>query len=187
MRRVGTGDRALVAAVLTVGLTLAAAPAQAEGLSQAPVAAGAAASRTQPDVAPDFVRIDISGHPVRLGSYRGKLVLLSFWATWCEPCRAEAPRFSGWQQRYGSRGLQVLGIAMDDDVAPVADFARALHLTYPIVMGDTQLAELFGGVLGLPLAFLIDPSGRIIARYRGEPDLNRVEAQIKASLPTSRR
>jgi cytochrome c biogenesis protein CcmG/thiol:disulfide interchange protein DsbE len=181
-----TGSRVRVAATLALGLAVPAPPPHAHTPSPTPIPAGAAESHVPPEIAPDFLRMDLAGHPVRLSSYRGKLVLLSFWATWCEPCRAEAPRFSGWQQKYGSSGLQVLGISMDDDPAPVADFVRQLHLAYPIVMGDAQLAELFGGVLGLPLAFLIDPTGRIVARYRGEPDLNRVEAQIKASLPASR-
>jgi peroxiredoxin len=140
-----------------------------------------------PEFAPDFERIDLAGQPVGLRGYRGKLVLLSFWATWCEPCRAEAPRFSDWQRKYGPSGFQVLGISMDDDAAPVREFVRQLRPSYPIVMGDPQMAEQFGGVLGLPLTFLVDPSGRIGARYRGEPDLDRMEARIRTLLPGSRR
>jgi cytochrome c biogenesis protein CcmG, thiol:disulfide interchange protein DsbE len=163
-----TGGAPLVATVFAVALAVL-----------APQARGGA-----PAIAPDFERKDLDGHSIRLSRYRGKLVLLSFWATWCEPCRAEAPRFSRWQQQYGPHGLQVVGISMDDDAAPVAEFVRQLHLVYPIIVGDAPLAERFGGVLGLPLAFLIDPKGRIIARYRGEPDLDRMEAGIRAALPS---
>jgi peroxiredoxin len=171
-----------VAATLGVALAAIAAPSDAGSPAPAPAptpAAAAAISRP----ASDFERPDLDGHVVRLRSYRGKLVLLSFWATWCEPCRDEAPRFSSWQQQYGARGLQVIGISIDDDAAAAAEFARRLHLVYPIVVGDARLAESFGGVLGLPLAFLIDPQGRIIARYRGEPDLARMEAELRAALP----
>jgi thiol-disulfide isomerase/thioredoxin len=182
MGGVRTGGQAPIAAVLAISLAVPVTFPTTAGASAAPLRADAAAPRSPPELAADFERTDLAGRPVRLSDYRGKLVLLSFWATWCEPCRAEAPRFSFWQQKYGRRGLQVLGISMDDDVAPVVDFVGKLRLAYPIVMGDARLAELFGGVLGLPLAFLIDRSGRIIARYRGELDLNGLEARIEASL-----
>lgn len=185
MRRPRTGYRA--AAAVAVGLVLPAAVTYAYGVPPAPGNAEPPASRVVPETAPDFARVDLAGHPVRLRDYRGKLVLLSFWATWCEPCRAEAPRFSEWQRQYGPQGLQILGISMDDDVSAVATFVRDLGLSYPIVMGDVPLAEQFGGVLGLPLSFLIDPAGRIVARYRGEPDLGRIEQRIRESLSALRR
>ncbi len=185
MRRPRTGYRA--AAAVAIGLVLPAAAPHAHGAPAAPGTAEPAASRIVPERAPDFARVDIAGHPVRLRDYRGKLVLLSFWATWCEPCRVEAPRFSEWQRRYGPQGLQILGISMDDDVSAVATFVRDLGLSYPIVMGDTPLAEQFGGVLGLPLSFLIDPAGRIVGRFRGEPDLGVIEQRIRASLSALRR
>lgn len=172
MRALGTGSRAAVALVIGLLPPLTATPAR-----------GAPGSHTVPEAAPDFVRADLAGQTVRLRDYRGKLVLLSFWATWCEPCRAEAPRFSDWQRQYGPKGLQVLGISMDDNASAVRTFVRELRLPYPIVMGDAPLAEQFGGVLGLPLTFLIDPAGRIVARFRGEPDLDRIEERIRASLP----
>ena len=128
--------------------------------------------------APDFTRKSLDGKTIRLSDYRGKVVLLNFWATWCGPCIAEIPRFSGWQTKYGPQGLQVIGISMDDDVAPVQKFNRKHQLTYPIVMGDEHLGELYGGVLGLPITYLIGPDGKIIARYMGETDLNQMEARI---------
>jgi peroxiredoxin len=181
VRPTGTGWPALAAAL---GVALAAPAPRAHSQSPAPRSPGATESRSLPALAPDFERTDLDGRPVRLRNYRGKLVLLSFWATWCEPCRIEAPRFSSWQQQYGRRGLQVLGISMDDDAAAVVAFVRERQLTYPIILGDAPLAELFGGVLGLPLALLVDPQGRVVARYRGEPDLERMEAEIRAALPT---
>ncbi len=148
-------------------------------------------AQTQPSIpahskaktAPDFTRSDLTGKPIHLSSYRGKVVLLNFWATWCEPCLAEIPRFSAWQKKYGAEGLQVLGVSMDDDSAPVQRVYRKYSLAYPVVMGDEHLGNLYGGVLGLPISYLIDPEGRIVVRYQGEPDLTQLEARIKALLP----
>jgi len=143
---------------------------------------GAATAMKIGDVAPDFTRIDLAGKQVRLAEYRGKWVLLNFWATWCAPCREEMPRFSGWQRDYGAKSLQVIGVSMDDDVAAVKQFLTAYPVSYPIVMGDAKFAEGFGGVLGLPLSYLIDTQGRVVARYQGEVDLAKIDAKLKEFL-----
>jgi peroxiredoxin len=134
------------------------------------------------DVAPDFTRADISGKQVQLSKYQGQLVLLNFWASWCAPCREEMPTFSTWQRQLGARGLQVIGISMDDDAGEVKKFLAAYPVTYPIVMGDASFAGQFGGVLGLPLSYLIDARGRVVARYQGEVDLAKMEAKVKELL-----
>ncbi len=138
------------------------------------------------DVAPDFTRDDLAGGQVHLADYRGKLVLLNFWATWCAPCRKEMPLFSEWQRDYRAQGLQIIGISMDDDIASVKQLLAQRPVRYPIVMGDAKLGERFGGVLGLPLSFLIDAQGRIVARYQGESDLANMEAKLKQLLPRQR-
>jgi cytochrome c biogenesis protein CcmG, thiol:disulfide interchange protein DsbE len=134
-------------------------------------------------VAPDFTRTDIQGDVFRLNRYRGKLVLLNFWATWCGPCLTEIPRFVAWQRTYGPAGLQIVGISMDDDLAPVKRAYQKYQMDYPVLMGDPQLAERFGGVLGLPLSYLIDADGRIVARFQGDLDLKKLESRIKSLLP----
>ena len=135
-----------------------------------------------PQIAPNFTRTSLEGKPIRLSSYRGKLVLLNFWATWCGPCIAEIPRFSSWQTQYGPQGFQVIGVSMDDDSAPVLKTVRKYQLTYPVVMGDEHLGELYGGVLGLPVSYLISPEGKILARYQGETDLDKLEKRIATLL-----
>ncbi len=132
--------------------------------------------------APSFVRRDLSGRGVSLAQFKGKVVLLNFWATWCAPCEAEMPAFSRWQQEYGSRGLQVIGISMDDSEDPVQKLVARLRLDYPVAMGDSKLGERYGGVLGLPLTFLIDRKGVVRALFQGSPDLKTVENRMKALL-----
>lgn len=132
--------------------------------------------------APDFVRTDLNGQPIDLKVYRGKVVLLNFWATWCAPCQVELPRFEAWQQKYDAQGLQVLTVSMDDQDAPVKRSVRRLRLGFPVMMGDAKLAEAYGGVLGLPISFLIDRNGVVVAKIKGETDLDKLELRVKALL-----
>jgi len=92
------------------------------------------------------------------------------------------PRFIGWQNKYGSRGLQVIGISMDDDPSLVLKTYKELGVNYPIVMGDEKLGALYGGILGLPVTYLIDSHGKIQAQYRGEVDLNTIETRLRLLL-----
>ncbi|MBS1822932.1 MAG: TlpA family protein disulfide reductase [Acidobacteria bacterium] len=134
-------------------------------------------------VAPDFTRKGLDGKSVHLGSYRGKVVLLNFWATWCGPCITEIPKFASWQTKYGAQGFQVVGISMDDDAAPVLKALPKLRITYPVVMGDVHLSALYGGVLGLPVTYLIGTDGKVVARYQGEANLVEMEQKIVGLLP----
>lgn len=132
--------------------------------------------------APEFVRRDLAENEVDLKKYHGKVVLLNFWATWCAPCQMELPLFEAWQKRYGSGGLQVIAVSMDDADAPVRRTAGKLHLGFPVVMGDAKLGETYGGVLGLPVTFLIDREGVVVKRYKGQADLATMEADLKRLL-----
>jgi len=127
----------------------------------------ATASAEQGEVAPDFSLKELNGQPLTLSSLRGKVVLLDFWATWCVPCREETPHLVDLQNKYGAQGLQIIGISMDDTADPVRDFYQKFKMNYPVVMGDAKTGELYGGVLGLPIAFIIDREGRITSRHIG--------------------
>lgn len=132
--------------------------------------------------APSFVRNGLAGQPVDLSAYRGKVVLLNFWATWCAPCQLEMPRFAAWQKQYGPQGLQIVGVSMDDEPEGVRKLANKLRINYPVVMGDEQIGTLYGGILGLPVTFLIDRQGQLVARLQGETNLNAMEEQIQQLL-----
>jgi thiol-disulfide isomerase/thioredoxin len=149
-------------------------------------AEGVPAAFAQPTLlnrkAPRLALRDLSGRNIHLRSLRGKVVLLNFWATWCAPCLVEMPVFASWQQQFGPQELRVIGISMDDDSTPVRDLAAKLKLNYPVAMGDAGLGERYGGVLGLPLTFLIDRSGVVRARFQGETDLDALKKQLNLIL-----
>jgi cytochrome c biogenesis protein CcmG/thiol:disulfide interchange protein DsbE len=146
------------------------------------IAASAAPRRLIHKPAPPFVRTDLQGRPVDISALKGRVVLLSFWATWCEPCQAEMPRFIDWQTRYGPRGLQVIGVSMDDNDAPVRALASQRGVNYTVLMGDAKLARLYGGILGLPVTFLIDRQGRIATRFKGQSDLDAMDRTLRRLL-----
>ncbi len=134
-------------------------------------------------VAPDFSRKRLTGgDEIHLGAYRGKVVLLNFWATWCSPCLSEIPHFAQWQTRYGRQGLQIIGVSMDDDEAPVRTAYAKFKLNYPVVMGDARLAALFGGIYGLPVTLLIDRRGTIRYRHKGEVHLDAMSHELETLL-----
>lgn len=137
---------------------------------------------TEGTLAPDFSLPLLTGGELELSTFRGKVVLLDFWATWCDPCRDEIPRFVDLQNRYGSQGLQIIGVSMDDDLAPVRDFYQRFKMNYPVIMGNAQVGEAYGGVLGLPIAFLIGRDGRIYAKHIGATGISVFEREIAGLL-----
>jgi thiol-disulfide isomerase/thioredoxin len=132
--------------------------------------------------APDFNLPQLNGQNLQLSSYRGRVVLLDFWATWCVPCRAEIPHFVELQQKYGDHGLQIIGVSMDDSPEPVRDFYQQFHMNYPVVMGTAKTGELYGGVLGLPIAFVIGKDGLIYSKKIGAADMAVLEREIQKLL-----
>ena len=143
---------------------------------------GSVANIAQHPLAPEFSLPELTGQTLDLSAYRGKVVLLDFWATWCGPCLEEIPHFIALQNKYGDRGLQVIGISMDDGPGPVREFDKRFNFNYPVAMGNAKVGELYGGVLGLPIAFLIGRDGRIEAEHFGATDITVLEREINALL-----
>ena len=132
--------------------------------------------------APALARTSLDDQSVDLAGLRGGVVLLNFWATWCAPCQIEMPRFVQWQEKYKADGLSIVGVSMDDDSEPVKALVRQWNLNFPVVMGDEKLGLAYGGVLGLPVTYLIDRQGIIRGRYQGQSNLDDMEAAIRRLL-----
>jgi cytochrome c biogenesis protein CcmG/thiol:disulfide interchange protein DsbE len=144
-------------------------------------------------VAPEVTLKDLDGKEVSLSQMKGKVVLVNFWATWCEPCRVEIPWLIEMQQKYGAKGFTVLGIAMDDEgrsvVAPFVQKERfevaggdKAQMNYPIVIGNDAAADKFGGLFGYPTSVLIDKDGKQIKRITGIISEDEISKLIEAQL-----
>jgi thiol-disulfide isomerase/thioredoxin len=133
--------------------------------------------------APNFDLATLDGHRVKLSDYRGKAVLLNFWATWCSPCKVEMPWFVELQKKYGNDGLVILGIAMDDSDAPkIAQFASEMGVNYPVLLGTDKVSEQYGNVEFLPTSFYIDREGKIIGKGTGLLGRGEIEDNVRKAL-----
>jgi peroxiredoxin len=133
--------------------------------------------------APDFTLPDLKGKSIQLSSFKGKAVVVDFWATWCEPCKIEMPWLVDLQKKYGPEGLQILGVAMDDaDDQTIQEFAHKMGVNYPVLKGTEAVADLYGGLDGLPATFFVDRSGKIVDVAVGLANQSLLEDSIKRAL-----
>lgn len=144
-----------------------------------------------PAPAPAFQVNDLAGQPVSSATFPGKVVLLSFWATWCPPCRLEIPELIDLQRRYKDK-LQIIGISMDDADTPaeikhVADVAAQLGINYPVFIANSKLVDEYGGVPALPTTFVLNTNGRIVQKHTGLYEEGDFENEIRllANLPVN--
>lgn len=143
--------------------------------------------RNSPDLsgkaAPDFALTNLSGQMVRLSGFKGKIILLDFWATWCPPCRKEIPDFIQLQKQYSGKDFTVLGVALDDEGASVVKpLVQKLGVNYPLVIGNTRVAAAYGGIQALPTAFLIGRNGKILNSFVGARDKSEWEQTIQRAV-----
>lgn len=132
--------------------------------------------------APDFSLPDSTGAPIRLSAYKGKVVLLDFWATWCHGCQTEIPWYVDFQNKYREAGLSAIGVSMDaDGWKSVKPFLAEHKLNYPVVIGDDGLGEQFG-LVNMPLTLLIDRNGNVAESHAGVVDKDTFEAKIRNLL-----
>jgi len=137
---------------------------------------------TEDKPAPNFALKDMNGQTVHLSDYAGKVVVLNFWATWCPPCRKELPDFAELQQEYGSKGLQMLGIALDEEgLAKVKPFVDAAQMPYPVLLPNSTIIP-YGEMNVIPVTFLIDRKGILRTHYVGMRQKGVLEQMIRPLL-----
>lgn len=143
--------------------------------------------------APDFTLHDTTGKKVSLSDYKGKAVVLDFWATWCAPCKVEIPWLAKLHDQYASQGLVILGVSEDDldqddkaaltkEKQQIADSAAKLGINYPVLLDDKEVSKPYGGIDALPTTFFVDRNGKVIAATIGLVDRDEIEANIKKAL-----
>jgi len=135
--------------------------------------------------APDFTLERLDGGNMKLSDLRGKAVLLNFWATWCVPCKIETPWLVELQKQYGSQGLQVVGVAMDDSGKDeIEKFAKDMGVNYPVLLGKESVGDAYGGMPYLPESYFIGRDGKIVGRIIGLKERREIEDSIKKALNT---
>ncbi|MBW8866428.1 MAG: TlpA family protein disulfide reductase [Acidobacteria bacterium] len=195
MRRIVTVGFTAALLLITTSVALV---AQAPPKAAAPKpAAGAACAADAKPANLDFTLKDVDGKDVRLADYKGKVVLLDFWATWCLPCKMEIPIFIDLYNRYKSQGFEVVSIVLLDRFANAKPYAAKMQMNYPVLDGDPlqdKIDDAYGPLFGLPMSFLIGRDGRLCQKHVGlpgmqgtkEPDAKTVaqifEAEVKALL-----
>jgi thiol-disulfide isomerase/thioredoxin len=156
--------------------------AKRAGSAGAPDAATIIRFVKNPQPVPAFTAKDLDGNPVSTADWPGKVTLVTFWATWCQPCRAEIPALISLQKQYPDQ-LRVVGISVDDSpVDEVKDFVKKAGINYPVVMATKEIAEKFGGVPALPTSFVINREGRVVQKHVGLYPSAVYDREIRALL-----
>jgi thiol-disulfide isomerase/thioredoxin len=130
----------------------------------------------------DFVVNDMHKAPVKLSDYKGKVVLLNFWATWCGPCKQEIPSFVELYKEYKDKGLVIVGVSIDDAPETLRAFAQEWKMQYPIVMMQSDVEDSYGPLYGIPTSFLLARDGSICTKHIGPASKQQFEQEIKALL-----
>lgn len=132
----------------------------------------------------NFTMKDMNGRDVTLADYRGKVILLDFWATWCGPCKYEIPGFVELQEKYGQDGLQVLGVSVDDTVEKLQRFAKEFKMNYPVLqgLGHDDVQDAYGPIWGIPISVVISRDGKICSKHMGLPPLKSANVPLEKSV-----
>ncbi len=132
----------------------------------------------------NFTLKNLENEGVTLSDFQGKVILLDFWATWCGPCKIEIPNFIDLQNMYGRRGLQVIGVSIDDRLEQLKPYAAKMKMNYPVLqgLGRDDLMDAFGPILGVPTTMLLSRDGKICTTHLGYTPKEIFESQIKALL-----
>jgi peroxiredoxin len=131
---------------------------------------------------PELSLTDLNGNTLNTASYKGKVLLVNFWAAWCTSCADEVPQFMALEKKYQQQGLQVLGFSVDDDPQELRDFYHKYQMNYPVAPSNLKVADAFGGVFGLPTTIVVDRDGMIRTRHSGTVDFPAVEKEVVGLL-----
>ena len=131
-----------------------------------------------------FTLKDMHGKSVKMADFRGKVVLINFWATWCGPCKAEIPEFVELKEQYGAKGFEILGISVDDPAEALPPFAERYKMNYPVLVGleRDDVQEAYGPIFGIPTSMLVARDGTICRKFAGGLSKARLEREIKPLL-----
>ena len=134
--------------------------------------------------APDFTLTTLDGKKVSLSDYKGRPVLVNFWATWCGPCKLEMPEFEEFRKQYSAQGLEILGLADDVDAGndKIAEVAKKTGVTYPILLTDGKVQKAYGGLDVLPVSFYVDRNGKVVVETAGYGGKDKIEENIKKTI-----
>jgi peroxiredoxin len=155
------------------------------GANEKPTSPSVVKAPPDPDSkpAPMFTLKDLNGNTVSLSDFKGKVIILDFWATWCPPCVKEIPHFVELYDQYNDREFVVVGISVDrEGVGVVKSFVQKYKVDYPILMTDGQVEKAYGNIVSIPTTFVIDSEGKIRSKYIGYRDKSVFEKDIKALL-----
>lgn len=135
-------------------------------------------------VAPGFTLTDLDGKKVSLSDFKGRPVLVNFWATWCGPCKVEMPWFEQFQKQYAAQGFEILGLTDDVDVGKdtIAKVAHRIGVSYPILLTDGKVQTAYGGLDVLPMSFYVDRNGVVVEETAGLGSKDEIEAHIKKTI-----
>lgn len=143
----------------------------------------AAVKKTGFKLAPEFSLKDINGAEKKLSDFKDKVVIIDFWATWCPPCREEIPHFIDLYSQYKDQGLEIIGIALDQDgERKVPAFAASNNINYTVLLGGEEVSDLYGGISAIPTTFVLDRDGNIVKKYIGYREKTVFEKDIKELL-----
>lgn len=141
------------------------------------------AGNTSPGMAADFILPSTDGKQLKLSDYRGKVVIVDFWATWCPPCRRGIPDLIALKNEYGSKGLEIIGVSTDTDSKDeVVPFMKQMGINYPVVYGNMGVYQQYGGIEAIPTSFVIDQKGKIVESYQGLMPKSTYEEHINKLL-----
>jgi peroxiredoxin len=179
-RWIAAGAAACAVALLTVpwmlrGASVAPRPAAATGAAAPAPTKGEAAKL-------DLTVKDMNGAQVHLADYKGQVIVMNFWATWCGPCQAEIPELVETYAKFKDQGVVVLGISIDDTAETLRAYAPQKNMTYPVLLMQDEVDEAYGPILGVPITFFIGRDGRISRKHYGPVTKAQAEQEIKALL-----